>query len=126
MSLDNNQVSGVPTASDTTQTPRSTAKGILCAKCQHVNRPGSTTCSVCNSHLHIKCNDCGAVNERAIDSCRICGRSLHRSAARRLLSRLSTKRNRIKPTFILLMFAVVGVIFFLVVKVTQIELPVTR
>lgn len=126
MSPDNNRVSGVPTPSDTTQTPLSTAKGILCAKCEHVNKPGSTTCGVCRSHLHVKCNDCGAVNERARNHCRNCGHSLHRSAARRLVSRMAKKRNRIKPTFILLMFAIVGAIFSLIVILTQIQLPQTR
>jgi hypothetical protein len=126
MSPENNRVSGVPTASDTTQTSVRTAKGVLCAKCEHVNKPGSTTCSVCRSHLHVKCNDCGEVNERVLNTCRHCGRSLHRSAARRLLSRVATKRNRIKPTFILLMFAIVGVIFYLVITVTQIQLPNSR
>lgn len=126
MNRDNKLVSAVPTATDTTQTSRKSAKGILCAKCEHVNQAGATTCSVCRAHLHIKCNDCGTVNERVLGTCRNCGRKLHRNALQRLASRLSRSRTQIKPIPVLLLIAVAGAIFYLVVKLTEFQLPTTR
>jgi hypothetical protein len=126
MSQDHNPVSGAPTVSDTTQTSRVSAKGILCAKCEHVNKSGSTTCSVCRAHLHIKCNDCGTVNERVLNSCKNCGRKLHRTAVQKILNRASKSRSKIKPLPVLLLFIVVSVIFYLVIKLTEVQLPSTR
>ena len=126
MSQDNESVSGVPTSSDTTQTSRKSAKGILCAKCEHVNKAGATTCSVCRAHLHVKCNDCGAVNERALNHCRTCGRNLHRTALQRFATRLARTRTKIKPLWLLLLLAVVGIIFYLVVTLTAVQLPGAR
>jgi len=123
MSPDNKPVSAVPTASDTTQTSKKSAKGILCAKCEHVNKAGSTTCSRCRAHLHIKCNDCGTVNERALNHCRNCGRNLHRTTLQRFASKLDRSRAKIKPLPVLLLFMVTGIIFYLVVKVTQLQIP---
>jgi hypothetical protein len=126
MSPDNKTVSAVPTATDTTQTSRKSAKGILCAKCEHVNIAGATTCNRCRSHLHIKCNDCGAINERALDHCRNCGRNLHRTILQRFTAKVSRSRIHLKPLPILLLFAVAGIIFYLVVQLTQFQLPTTQ
>lgn len=71
----------------------------------------------------MKCNDCGSVNERVMTICRACGRKLHRNALQRFASKLSRSRSQVKPLFVLLLFVVVGVIFYVVVALTKVQLP---
>jgi hypothetical protein len=123
MSQDHKPVSAVPTASDTTQTSKKSTKGVLCAKCEHVNKPGSTTCSVCRSHLHVKCKDCGAINERVLTTCRSCGRKLHRNAFQKLTATLSRSRSQFKPSFVILLLIIVAVVFYMVITLTHMPMP---
>lgn len=116
-------VAAAPTASDTTQTPGPPAKGILCAKCEHVNVAGSTTCKRCRSHLHIKCNDCGTTNERVYTTCRHCGRRLHKSALGKAGARLFKGASKVKPLHVVIFIAVVGVMFYAIVALTRLRLP---
>jgi hypothetical protein len=54
-------------------------RGVLCAKCEHLNPPGLSTCEFCNAHLHLLCSYCRQRNARVQSCCSQCGRSLHRS-----------------------------------------------
>ncbi len=112
-----------PGSSDTSMR---SAKGILCPKCSHVNRPGSTKCSRCEAHLHIKCNDCGATNERAHSRCRECGRRLHKGALEKINRRLFQNSRKVSPWQVILIIVVVAAIFGLVVAFNEINITPRR
>jgi len=48
-------------------------KGVLCAKCDHLNAPGSTTCEYCRSALFEPCRHCGKTVRRTAHRCEFCG-----------------------------------------------------
>lgn len=56
-----------------------TRRGVLCAKCEHLNPPHSNECETCGAHLFLSCKECGEGNERVRTRCLKCGRRLHRS-----------------------------------------------
>jgi hypothetical protein len=87
-----------------------TSKGILCPKCSHLNKPGSTKCARCESHLHIKCNDCGVTNERVHSRCQECGRRLHKSMIEKMNARLFSRGAKIAPWQFILVGIVVAVL----------------
>jgi hypothetical protein len=62
---------------------RPAPQGVVCAKCQQLNRPGRNVCEGCGAHLHIVCHDCGQRNPRSRSHCLECGHKLHRSRAKR-------------------------------------------
>jgi hypothetical protein len=109
-------------ASDTTQT-RKSSRGILCAKCEHVNAAGSTKCNRCGSHLHVKCNDCGVINERILSTCKSCGRRLHKNVFQKIGARLGASSARVQPLHVLLFVVVVGAITYGIILLTQLQLP---
>ena len=113
---------GTATSPDTTQTSKRSARGILCAKCEHVNAAGSTKCSRCASHLHIKCNDCGVVNERILTKCKSCGRTLRKNFLQKLGGPFAGV-TRFKPVHLLVFMVVVLGIFYGVVLLTELRLP---
>jgi hypothetical protein len=121
----NDSPAPVATASGETTTllNKSGAKGILCAKCSHVNRAGSTKCSRCESHLHIKCNDCGTRNERFHTRCQTCGRRLHRSFFEKLGAGGFKRQTRVTPLQIVLLLIFAAVAFYCVVIMQHVQLP---
>ncbi len=57
---------------------RKDAAGVLCAKCDHLNPPGSTECEHCHSALFRDCPKCGKTVQRVFSRCNHCGASLAR------------------------------------------------
>jgi len=103
-----------------------TSKGILCPKCSHVNKPGSTKCSRCESHLHIKCNDCGATNERSHSRCQECGRRLHKSTIEKMNAKMFKNGAKVTPWQVVLLVLVVTVLFLIVHLLNQLSLSPHR
>lgn len=68
-----------------------TRKGVLCAKCEHLNPPESNECETCGAHLFLACKQCGEGNERVRTQCVRCGHRLHRSFLHRSRRRLGRK-----------------------------------
>jgi hypothetical protein len=124
MTSDNKSVPDAVAVESDTAIARKSSRGILCAKCEHVNSAGSTKCSRCGSHLHIKCHDCGVVNERTISTCKSCGRRLHKNVFQKMTARVGGGGvARVKPMHIALFVVVVTVITYVVISLTQIQLP---
>jgi hypothetical protein len=59
------------------------AKGVLCAKCEHLNPPGSTSCEFCRAELFRICPKCGQRFQDALSRCSHCGERMHRHGTRR-------------------------------------------
>lgn len=112
-----------PPRGDTTTLINKSAKGVLCAKCNHLNKPRSTKCSVCGSHLHIKCNDCGARNERFYSQCQECGRRLHKPTVERMQRTVFNQASKITLPQIALLIGVVALIVLLAVALNHVRLP---
>jgi predicted amidophosphoribosyltransferase len=53
--------------------PVDTSKGVLCAKCDHLNLSGSVTCEYCHSALFEPCRHCGKTVRRTAHRCEFCG-----------------------------------------------------
>lgn len=123
MTPENNAPPPSNDAGDTATFLKKGSKGILCPKCNHVNRPGSTKCSRCESHLHVKCKDCGAHNERVYNRCHSCGRRLHLSVFARLNNRLLAQKARITPMQIVWLLIFAAAAFYFVMKIDDIKLP---
>ena len=85
------------TPSDATKPVRTrrSHEALACAKCQHVNPPGSNTCEACEAHLWVVCHDCGTRNLRVDSRCTECGHRLHRSALTRVSRKLLGNRRNI-------------------------------
>lgn len=64
-------------------------RGVLCAKCEHLNAWGLNECKRCGTHLYISCMDCGQRNERVRTRCTNCHRGLHLSLVERVRRRFS-------------------------------------
>jgi hypothetical protein len=115
-----------PRPGGTTSLANRTDKGILCAKCNHLNKPGSTKCTRCESHLHIKCNDCGARNERVYSRCQTCGRRLHKSAMEKMHASVFKHGAKVTPFQIALLILVVAAILLIVIGINKVNLPRLR
>lgn len=74
--------------------PPKARKGVLCAKCEHLNPPGRDVCEYCHAHLHLSCKHCGHRNERARTRCRQCGHRLHRGFFFQLRRKLFQDKHR--------------------------------
>jgi len=74
-----NEISPAPAAPPIQKAER----GVLCARCDHLNRGGATVCERCKSELFIKCAYCGEMNLRALENCGKCKHHLHRGIFRR-------------------------------------------
>lgn len=74
-------------------------RGILCARCEHLNEQGQTHCAECGARLFVTCSSCGELNQRVFTRCRKCHKRLHRGLFRhrrhrRLHRRLSWRSLR--------------------------------
>lgn len=108
---------------DTTLLARPGGKGALCAKCDHVNRPGASKCSRCGSHLYVKCRECGAHTERFRSKCQECGRRLHRSFVEKMNARIFQGHSRITPLQVALLLIFAALAFYCVIMIEQLKLP---
>jgi hypothetical protein len=82
------------TSNHESSAPASEAKaerGVLCAKCEHLNPSGLLSCEFCGSRLFIKCRSCGQTNHRVAGRCTQCGHRMHRSWWRSKLRRVERK-----------------------------------
>jgi hypothetical protein len=98
-------------------------KGVLCAKCEHLNPPGSGTCERCQSHLYVTCIDCGTRNERVRSRCLECGRKMHRNLLQRVRRRAFGKGFGFNTTSIVLFLIGVALVFGFIVIVSNISFP---
>lgn len=123
MTTENKNAPGQTSGGEAAAPVAKSVKGILCAKCNHVNRAGSTKCSRCESHLHIKCNDCGARNERIYSRCQTCGRRLHKSTFEKINARMFMHTAKITPVQMLLLIVTVAIVVFVVISLNHVKLP---
>jgi ribosomal protein L40E len=63
---------------------RQQGRGVLCAKCEHLNPLDVERCEYCQGHLFVVCKDCEHKNPRVLAKCGKCGRSLHRTLGDRV------------------------------------------
>ena len=70
-------------------------RGVLCAKCEHLNPAHLNECETCGAHLFLVCKECGEGNERVRTRCRSCGRRLHRSWFQRSRKKVSGRGSRL-------------------------------
>lgn len=68
-------------------------RGVLCAKCEHLNPLGLEACETCHSPLFATCPQCGHSNPRVLDHCVECKR---RSAAIPLPDKIEVLESRPK------------------------------
>ena len=98
-------------------------KGVLCAKCEHLNPRGNSDCRKCGAHLYVSCVDCGHRNERLRSRCLSCGRRLHRSFLQRVAKRILPAHGGISPLQFAAFVIGVGLIFGLIVLISTIPIP---
>jgi hypothetical protein len=98
-------------------------QGILCAKCEHLNQPGSNTCGHCGSHLYIACSKCGHSNQRALSRCTRCGHRLHRSVWHRWKRRITRGNRKVHPLHLVLLVLSVIVVYKIIVKLAEYRPP---
>ena len=103
------------------------AKGVLCAKCNHLNRVSASKCSRCEAHLYVKCNDCGTHTERVHTCCQSCGRRLHKSFFEKMNGRMFRQNARVTPLQVVLLLIFACVAFYCVMMIDRLKLPtITR
>ena len=100
-----------------------TDRGVLCAKCEHINPRKLSSCERCSAHLYVTCVDCGHRNERGFTRCKECGRRLHRRLGERLVRRIVGPNFAIKPLHVLIFCAGIALVFGVIVFVANIHLP---
>ena len=86
----------------------SSARGVLCGRCEHVNPGGNQTCEHCRAGLFVTCHNCGSTNQAALSLCRECGRTL------RNIFRIThgfPNRPHANPVYLVLIVAVLAFLF---------------
>lgn len=106
-----------------TSDPSRKGRGVLCAKCEHLNAPGRGTCSRCGGHLYVSCHDCGARNERIRSRCTSCGRRMHRSFMEKYFRRVSKNTRHVTPLQVVLFIVALGIVFAVIVFAGSFSLP---
>jgi predicted amidophosphoribosyltransferase len=96
-------------------------KGVLCAKCDHLNPGGSTACEYCRSALFEHCRHCGKTVRRTAHRCEFCGHHTRPKARRhsRLWRLAFTGWRRITLWQVALLVVAVYVAYKLVLIFTQ-------
>lgn len=67
------------------------ARGVLCAECEHLNPPGTQVCGECRAELFVVCGSCGRRNERIYSRCAGCRGPLRQPRWGQWLKRLFGK-----------------------------------
>ena len=98
-------------------------RGVLCAKCDHLNPPGSKACEECGDHLYVACHYCGHKNRRVDAVCAECGHHLHRSLWRRWQRKFLGQNRKILIVELILLVIVVVVGFNLIVRLVEYKPP---
>ena len=98
-------------------------RGVLCAKCDHLNLPGSKACDECGAHLYVACHYCGHKNRRVDAVCAQCGHHLHRSLWRRWQRKFLGQNSKILAIEAVLLVVLVVVGFKLIIKLVESPLP---
>ncbi len=98
-------------------------RGVLCAKCEHLNSWGRNECKRCGARLYIACSDCGQRNERVRSRCTSCNRRLHHSLMDRLRHRISKDSFQMTGTKLVIFCLGVALAFGLILALAHLELP---
>jgi hypothetical protein len=98
-------------------------RGVLCAKCEHLNAWGRNECKRCGAHLYISCSDCGQRNERVRTRCANCQRRLHYSIFERARRRLSNGAIQWNSLQVVLFCIGVALAFVLIFFFSRLHLP---
>jgi hypothetical protein len=104
------QIQGKAPAASSTDAVGEAGKGILCAKCDHLNPLNVNRCEVCHGHLYIVCRDCNHTNARILQRCTRCDRRLHRSLHDRDRAGEARPLNLIYAIVALVAFVIAGII----------------
>lgn len=70
--------------------------GVLCAKCDHLNPPGSTECDSCHAELFRVCKVCHKTYQAAYSKCVFCGAKGRRQEPRHSGKRLAPQSISLK------------------------------
>ncbi len=65
-------------------------RGILCARCEHLNPLDKDRCESCKAHLYVMCHRCGEKNPRVHSRCKSCRRRLHLGLSERIGAKKSS------------------------------------
>jgi hypothetical protein len=93
-----------------------TDRGVLCAKCEHLNAWGRSECTICGATLYMACSHCSHLNERVRTRCTNCQDPLHHSwleNARRRVSGGALKLSRVQVVVFCIGVALAFVLIFL-------------
>lgn len=102
--------------------PRPAAdRGLLCARCEHLNPATLEKCESCGSHLFIFCGRCNTRNQRVHSRCVKCNRRLHRSVGEWVKSTSEPAAVNFALLGGLFLFLAVAVIMLL--RIAHIRLP---
>lgn len=94
-------------------------KGVLCAKCEHLNPPGTNECRFCGAHLYVTCHACGVRNPRVNARCSECHHSMHRSLFKKWYRKFAPKKSRYKPWHFVLLAGAVYVTYRVIVHLAE-------
>ena len=96
--------------------------GVLCAKCEHLNPPGSTTCESCQASLFRTCPKCGKPYQQAYSRCIHCGNRDHHASPRRHGRRSLTPPNRLWWAYAAVLLALLALFYKVFQKVGNMNL----
>jgi hypothetical protein len=120
MATDDQSLRPAPSqASDAATLPGASVRGILCAKCEHLNPAGRHHCEYCKASLLIACKFCGQRNSRVDVRCAKCGHRLHRSPWRKWQRWLVAGHSRITWHQVVLLVVAVYVGYRVIVKIAE-------
>jgi len=98
-------------------------RGVLCAKCEHLNVWGRNECKRCGAHLYIACTDCGQRNERVRTRCVNCTRRLHHSIIDRMRRRMTTGSLQLSGLQMVIFCIGVALAFGVILALSRFEMP---
>ncbi len=85
-------------------------RGVLCARCEHVNPPGQTQCERCAAPLFTPCPHCGQPTQRVFLRCQHCHHRIGRTDAERRRRGRGRGRN-LRRKLAWLLLGAIGAIF---------------
>ena len=98
-------------------------RGVLCAKCEHLNICGRNECTRCGAHLYIACTDCGQRNERVRSRCTNCHRRLHHSIFERARKKAGHVVIQMNSLQVILFCIGIALAFLLILFFSHFEIP---